>query len=734
MLHFFLGACLACSFPTEIALVAGGDFEPGLSDELRAYNKVVAIDSGLTYCQQANIEPSLIFGDLAGVDQGLLSRYDNTDQVVLERAKDYSDVEAFLILLTLSDAKVTLYGGLGNRFDFSLHNLYVLQRYPGQLRVKTEGETLFAVGPEQKEFCIDCRKGQSVSFLRIGRDIEGVSAVGANSRGKFRLSEAYPYRTMTCSDDHLKISVDEGNVIVILHEHPPRPLPVLPVSGIVRYDFGLDRSVLNHFQVLQHLAKHPKSLVIEAGGTHIFALNKEENEATLEAKVGQSISLIPLFGAAEGIKTSGMKWELSPTTIGTLDQDFVSLDNIAKKENPRVSLEKGVLACMVNRDVFEPAVLELEDRSRTRRLCERADRGIAIVANGEIERGLQEELRKFTRVIALDNGLSHCHAMGVEPSLIFGDFDSVNEELLGSYSHVNQIVLDRAKDLTDLEAILAALKLTGVEMTLFAGLGNRIDHTLLNLYLLYRYPGKLEIKSKNERLFAVKQEQGRCWFPCKEGETLSLINFFGAVEGISLAGTSSKERVDLGRGSPIYTTICQEEMISLNVEKGTVIGVISKGEQTLLPKSYDSEAVHYDFGAKNSLIEHFRVFKHLAKSPMKAYVDADHFQIYVADDAVGEVSFETVPGQTISLIPLFGPARGITTHGLKWELSPETIGDLDHNFVSLSNVAVGDKVTLSVGSGVLACIINKDLIDTEMLELKDRSKTGILTKPAGLRE
>lgn len=729
MLHFFLSAYLACSFPMEVAVVDGGDFEPELGAELHAYDKVVAINSGLSHCRNAGVVPALIFGDLFYIDKGLLSHYDDVEQVVLDRAKDLSNFEALLALLNLSDRQVSLYGGLGKRVDFTLHNLYTLQRYPGKLRVITQGETLFAVGPEQKDYRIDCREGQMVSFLRVGRDIEGVRVQGANLPGKFRLSQKSPFLTAFCTDQHIKVSVEEGNVIVILHEKLPQPLPILPTQGIVKYDFGLDQSVLNHFQVLQHLAKHPKELVIQARKSQIFALNEEKNSATLEATVGQSVSLVPLFGAVEGLRTSGLKWELSPETLGILDQDFISLENIAKRKNPTVSLEKGVLACVVNGDAFKLLTLAQEDRTRTRNLTDRADRGIAIVANGEIEGELRDELLKFSRVIALDDGLSHCDAMGVEPSLIFGDFDSVNEELLAKYSSVNQIVLDRAKDLTDLEAILAALKLTNTEMTLFAGLGNRIDHTLLNLYLLYRCPGQLEIRTKGERLFAVQEGQGKCWFPCKEGQTLSLINFFGEVEGVRLGGTDGPRDVNLDRSSPIYSTTCQEQMVSLRVNKGTVIGVLSEGQQPLLPESYGSETVHYNFGAQNSMIEHFRVFKYLAKRPMKAYVDADHFQIYVVDDAVGEVSFETVPGQTISLIPLFGPAKGIATQGLKWELSPETIGDLDHNFVSLSNVAVGDRMTLSLESGILACIINKNLIDTEMLELKDRTKTGILTKP-----
>ena len=65
--------------------------------------------------------------------------------------------------------------------------------------------------------------------------------------------------------------------------------------------------------------------------------------------------------------------------------------------------------------------------------------------------------------------------------------------------------------------------------------------------------------------------------------------------------------------------------------------------------------------------------------------------------------FGTTPGQTISLIPLGGAAKGVTTTGLKWNLTKDTLRPFASRGVS--NVATDFTVTLAVRKGHLAVII-----------------------------
>ena len=65
------------------------------------------------------------------------------------------------------------------------------------------------------------------------------------------------------------------------------------------------------------------------------------------------------------------------------------------------------------------------------------------------------------------------------------------------------------------------------------------------------------------------------------------------------------------------------------------------------------------------------------------------------------VELACMPGQT-SLLPLNGPATGVTTQGLKWELSEAT---LDKHFMGISNIALQNKVRIQVAHGNLLCIL-----------------------------
>lgn len=60
-------------------------------------------------------------------------------------------------------------------------------------------------------------------------------------------------------------------------------------------------------------------------------------------------------------------------------------------------------------------------------------------------------------------------------------------------------------------------------------------------------------------------------------------------------------------------------------------------------------------------------------------------------------------GDTVSLIPLGGNARGVTTHGLKWNLTRSTLKSFASRGVS--NIALATHITISLRTGVLAVII-----------------------------
>lgn len=85
----------------------------------------------------------------------------------------------------------------------------------------------------------------------------------------------------------------------------------------------------------------------------------------------------------------------------------------------------------------------------------------------------------------------------------------------------------------------------------------------------------------------------------------------------------------------------------------------------------------------------------------KVFLETDTEILGVIDQ---KLELSTRPGQTFSLIPLNGPALGVTSDGLKWELKDDVF---DKSFVGVSNEATGHSIFISVKSGDLLFSIHK---------------------------
>lgn len=92
----------------------------------------------------------------------------------------------------------------------------------------------------------------------------------------------------------------------------------------------------------------------------------------------------------------------------------------------------------------------------------------------------------------------------------------------------------------------------------------------------------------------------------------------------------------------------------------------------------------------------------LSRYPGKVFLEGVNEILFVIPKQV-ELSLSI--GQTLSLIPLNGPAKGIDTEGLKWPLKN---GTLDKQFIGISNETTAEKVVISVKEGDLLCCINSD--------------------------
>jgi len=69
----------------------------------------------------------------------------------------------------------------------------------------------------------------------------------------------------------------------------------------------------------------------------------------------------------------------------------------------------------------------------------------------------------------------------------------------------------------------------------------------------------------------------------------------------------------------------------------------------------------------------------------------------------GQAMLELPPGSTLSLLAMHGPCAGVTITGVRWPLHQAELAPLVG--VGVSNVALDDRVTVRVSSGVLTIVI-----------------------------
>ena len=166
---------------------------------------------------------------------------------------------------------------------------------------------------------------------------------------------------------------------------------------------------------------------------------------------------------------------------------------------------------------------------------------LIIFANGLVPNldSARHLIRPGDVLYAADGGTRHVLALGLIPSVVIGDLDSLKpeeRELLEARG-VEIQQYPRDKDQTDLELALEHAIQAGYREILIAGaLGGRLDQTLGNLALLsdprlVKY--NIRFDDGVEEAFFTRN---RCEMRGRPGEVVSLIPWDGEVTGIFTTG------------------------------------------------------------------------------------------------------------------------------------------------------------------------------------------------------
>lgn len=133
-----------------------------------------------------------------------------------------------------------------------------------------------------------------------------------------------------------------------------------------------------------------------------------------------------------------------------------------------------------------------------------------LISGGHINNNYMKlylEGRHYDIVIAIDGGLEKADELGIMPTHIVGDFDTVSQEILSKYEDNDKIEVIRLlpeKDFTDTQsAINTALENQCTHIEIIGGTGTRLDHTIANIHTLQMALGRCEdavIINENNRI------------------------------------------------------------------------------------------------------------------------------------------------------------------------------------------------------------------------------------------
>ncbi|MCG8619275.1 MAG: thiamine diphosphokinase [Desulfobacterales bacterium] len=177
-----------------------------------------------------------------------------------------------------------------------------------------------------------------------------------------------------------------------------------------------------------------------------------------------------------------------------------------------------------------------------------------IVANGRFAPtpDIRRELSTADMIIAADGGAIHLRKVSVNPDLIIGDLDSIDEASKDFFAarDIPVQTYPQKKDMTDTELCLEYAVSQGADEVVLMGVtGRRLDHTVANVLMLRRLLGlgvKGKILDTNNEIFLVDSNTTVKGSP---GELLSVIPVTDRVTGLTLEGLAyplTEKTLDMG--------------------------------------------------------------------------------------------------------------------------------------------------------------------------------------------
>ncbi|WP_195340399.1 thiamine diphosphokinase [Fusobacterium sp. 1001295B_180824_G3] len=179
-------------------------------------------------------------------------------------------------------------------------------------------------------------------------------------------------------------------------------------------------------------------------------------------------------------------------------------------------------------------------------------------------------------IYCADGGANICYKLNLVPKEIYGDLDSIKDEVKEFYQEKNVkfIKFQVEKDYTDSELVLNEIQNKYDVIYCIAGLGGSIDHELTNINLLDKYSNLFFI-SQREKIFKIDDNYK---FNNMVGTKISFVVFSDEIKGLTLQGFKYNiKNLDIKKGEArcISNIITESEAI-LSIKSGSLLCVIKQ--------------------------------------------------------------------------------------------------------------------------------------------------------------
>ena len=267
-----------------------------------------------------------------------------------------------------------------------------------------------------------------------------------------------------------------------------------------------------------------------------------------------------------------------------------------------------------------------------------------VVANGYIEddESYVDFIREDDLIIAADGGTEVALELGLEPSVVVGDLDSLPDDLRAQLEQrqVEFVVHPAQKDETDTElAIRYALQAGASEVVLLGAVGDRLDHTLANVLLLAmpeleRVPATL--LTGTTQLWLLRGG-AQLEFDGEEGDIVTLLPLGRDAEGVTTTGLQwALDHATLSFGPARgVSNVMTADSASVRLAEGMLLVTRMRAELDEIPEEQADDG---------ELVEVYATQGHMRASVAKSKLEAAGIPVMLAYDSASRVIGLTVDG------------------------------------------------------------------------------------------